>query len=56
MTRLTAPLAALALLAAASVPAVACPYGKADTTASGPTTPITTAQGPMTPVPSTTAQ
>ncbi|MFM9860135.1 hypothetical protein RUR49_16865 [Pseudoxanthobacter sp. M-2] len=56
MTRLTAPLAALALLAAASVPAVACPYGKAETTASGPTMPITTAQGPMTPVPTTTAQ
>ena len=55
MTRLTAPLAALALLAAASVPAVACPYGKAES-ASAPSTPITTAQGPMTPVPTTTAQ
>ena len=55
MTRLTAPLSALALLAAASLPAMACPYGKAET-ASGPTTPITTAQGPMTPVPTTTAQ
>jgi hypothetical protein len=54
MTRLTAPLAALALLAAASVPAMACPYGKAET-ASAPST-ITTAQGPMTPVPTTTAQ
>lgn len=55
MTRLTAPLAALALLAAATAPALACPYGKAET-ASGPSTPITTAQGPMTPVPTTTAQ
>lgn len=52
MTRLSAPLAALALLVAAGLPAAACPFGKAET-ASGPSTPITTAQGPMTPVPTT---
>jgi len=52
MTRLSAPLAALALLVAAGLPAAACPFGKAET-ASSPSTPITTAQGPMTPVPTT---
>lgn len=55
MARLTAPLAALALIAVAALPASACP-GKVDTTASGPATPITTAQGPMTPVPTTVQQ